>query len=54
MLFMTPWRQSGIELAIKYMKKFDYFVPCYYDFQKDRVKISLEGQPENYTEHVKL
>ena len=27
-------RPSGIELAIKYMKKFDYFVPCYYDLKK--------------------
>lgn len=35
MLFMAPWRQSGIELSLKYMKKFDYFVPCYYDFKKE-------------------
>lgn len=36
MLFMTPWREQGIELSVKYMKKFDYFVPCYYDFRKER------------------
>ena len=36
-------RESGIELSIKYMKKFDYFVPCYYDFRKVR---------ENETESV--
>jgi hypothetical protein len=29
-------REQGINLSLKYMKKFDYFVPCYYDFRKDR------------------
>ena len=24
-----------MELAIKYMKKFDYFIPCFYDLKKD-------------------
>lgn len=37
MLFMTPWRESGQELSLKYLKKFDYFVPCYYDFRKERI-----------------
>jgi hypothetical protein len=35
-------RTSGIELAIKYMKKFDYFVPCYYDLLKNRTADKTE------------
>lgn len=33
---LTTRRMSGLDLALKYMKKFDYFVPCYYDFVKTR------------------
>ena len=46
MLFMTPWylfifnlmvrRENGLELSLKFMKKYDYFVPCYYDMKKTR------------------
>lgn len=27
-------RESGIEIALRYLKKFDYFIPCFYDFVK--------------------
>lgn len=36
-------REKGIELSLKYLKKFDYLVPCYYDLRKHR---------ENETETV--
>lgn len=28
-------------MSVKYMKKFDYFVPCYYDFRKDHVNNTI-------------
>ena len=50
MLFMAPWRQSGIELSLKYMKKFDYFVPCYYDFKKE-IKDGVESVVLDTSKH---
>ena len=32
-----------MELSLKYMKKFDYFIPCFYDFRKNR-------EPEEHIE----
>lgn len=33
---MAPWRTHGMDMSLKYMKKFNYFVPCFYDLKKKR------------------
>lgn len=55
MLFLAPWRTRGHDIALKFIKKFDYFSPCYYDLEKDFDKNSIKLKvSEEYNEDFLL
>ena len=35
-------RERGHAISLKFIKKFEYFVPCYYDLEKGRDPDSIE------------
>jgi len=50
-LFLAPWRERGHAISLKFIKKFEYFVPCYYDLEKGRDPDSIELKTsEHYSE----